>query len=399
MPVVYDSGPLAPVAPAPMQAPAMPAPMAMSASMAARPAHEMFDPAGSFGVTHRTKGGNKKGLLLLAVGGALIAAAAVVAVIVSPGGEQTPTPTAEKPPTTGSAVGTPQTPQTPPADQNTGFDLYVIPGGVTQWKLDGETRTDRLPSRIRGITPGSHSVQIDAPPGFLSQTQKVEVVAGKADRVDIKLEPIQGIQGLFESTPPGATVSLIVDGKRQPLGDSPAKAPLDPRITYQVLFEKAGYVSVNRPVVISGALEERINVVLEKAGTVGTADPPKTDPPRTNPPKTDPPKTNPPKTDPPKIVKTDPPKVDPPKVDPPKVDPPRIGTGTLMLGSKPSCEIYVDGATTGLYTPQPSLKLRAGPHKITLINNEFGIRDSFNVEISPDKPTKMIKDYSDKLPK
>jgi len=86
-------------------------------------------------------------------------------------------------------------------------------------------------------------------------------------------------------------------------------------------------------------------------------------------------------------------------VDPPKVDPPKTGTGTLALGSKPSCEIYVDGATTGLYTPQPALKLRAGPHRITLINNEYGIKESFSIDINPDKPAKMIKDYSDRLPK
>ncbi|MEP6865839.1 MAG: hypothetical protein ABJE66_34785 [Deltaproteobacteria bacterium] len=51
----------------------------------------------------------------------------------------------------------PPPPVTP--DPNTGFDLDVSPQ-VTQWRIDGEVRTDRLPSRIRGIAPGPHTIQI-----------------------------------------------------------------------------------------------------------------------------------------------------------------------------------------------------------------------------------------------
>ena len=69
-----------------------------------------------------------------------------------------------------------------------------------------------------------------------------------------------------------------------------------------------------------------------------------------------------------------------------------------MLGSKPSCEIYIDGAATGQHTPQRAIKLSAGKHRITLVNNEFGIRESFSVDITPDATEKAIKDYSDKLP-
>ena len=91
--------------------------------------------------------------------------------------------------------------------------------------------------------------------------------------------------------------------------------------------------------------------------------------------------------------------------DDPKVgnDTPKVvaakGQGTLMLGSKPSCDIYIDGTNTGLHTPQREIKLPAGKHRITLMNNEFGIRETFSVEIKADQPTKEIKDYSDRLPK
>ena len=93
----------------------------------------------------------------------------------------------------------------------------------------------------------------------------VAVDAGKASKVEIKLQPLDGVVGRFESTPPGATVSLIVDGKRQTVGPSPAKAPLDPRNGYQVLFEKPGYVAINRPVRFSGEVDVHVVVTLEKA--------------------------------------------------------------------------------------------------------------------------------------
>ena len=46
------------------------------------------------------------------------------------------------------------------------------------------------------------------------------------------------------------------------------------------------------------------------------------------------------------------------------------------------------------------MKLPAGKHRITLINNEFGIKESFSIEIKADEVTKVgVKDYSDRLPK
>jgi hypothetical protein len=71
----------------------------------------------------------------------------------------------------------------------------------------------------------------------------------------------------------------------------------------------------------------------------------------------------------------------------------------LALGAKPPCEIFVDGVATGLYTPQPKLPLSAGRHRIVLVNNEFGIRESIVVDIKPDETTRVFKDLSDRLPK
>jgi len=366
----------------------------------------MFDPMASFGSgmlgRSATSGRKGKGMLWIAIGGAAVAVVAVVIVIAMTGGDKkTSAPIASTEQATNSAAAP------APAvagDQNTGFDLYVQPPGTMTWRLDGEARTDKLPSRIRGISPGQHTVAIDAPPGFMSQNMPIQVELGKSPKVEIVLQALD-IAGEFETTPAGATVSLIVDGKRETLGPSPAKMKLDPRKTYQVLFEKPGFVSVNRPIVFTGGNEEKIAVTLEKAGgaQVVAQTPVKPDVPEVKPEK----KERPPRTTPvvkvdkePKETKVEPKET---KVEPKetKVETPVAakGQGTLLLGSKPPCDIYIDGKDTGMQTPQRDIKLSAGKHKITLVNNEFGIKETFAVEIKADAVEKAIKDYSDRIPK
>jgi hypothetical protein len=68
------------------------------------------------------------------------------------------------------------------------------------------------------------------------------------------------------------------------------------------------------------------------------------------------------------------------------------GEGTLMISSKPPCDIFIDGKATGLTTPQRSISLPVGTHKITLVNTAEGIKKTLPVQITADKPTKLIQD-------
>lgn len=382
----------------------------------------------------------------VAIGGAAFVFAAVLATV---GFRSRPTP-GEEPPSQAAA------------DPDTGFDLYVTPAGVTTWRLDGDVRTDRLPSRIRGIAPGAHQLAIDAPPGFLSQRQTITLVQGTTPKIEIVLDPIAGMKGTFQSTPPGAKVTLIIDGSREPLGKSPATASLDPRKTYQVLFEMPGYVSVNRPIAFSGSVHELINVELEPvsatggtqlqagvhvepsaavapsgAATVGPAASSATQvasvgnvaaaqtaavpnvaaakPAAT--PKTVAAATPAAASKAAAVAKpvaasktataaksrsvakpssaSNSSALAKPDTSPAKVGEKRLGT--LFLGSKPPCEIFVDGASTGKYTPQKDLRLTAGKHRITLINTDLGVRESFVVDIRSGQVHKVIKDFSSKI--
>ncbi len=377
----YSTAPPAPALPVPRLAPPDP----------------LFDPMASFGSGMLARKDRKgKGMLWVAIGGAALAVVAVVVVIAMTGGEKTSAAAA-----TDNTVATAEPAVAAPVvagDQNTGFDLYVTPPGTMTWRLDGEARTDRLPSRIRGIAPGQHTVALDAPPGFMSQNLSISVEQGKAPKVEIVLQPLD-INGEFASNPPGATVSLIVDGKRETLGPSPATTKLDPRKSYQVLFEKPGFVSINRPVVFTGTTEEKINVTLEKAGrAAAVAQTPVT---RPEVKETKAPKATTVAKAEPKETKAEPKetKVEPKETKSDATPAVAKGSGTLLLGSKPPCDIYIDGKDTGMQTPQRDIKLSAGKHRITLVNNEFGIKETFTVDIKADAVEKQIKDYSDRLPK
>jgi len=385
------------------------------------PSDSLFDPMASFGSGMLARKDRKgKGTLWIAIGGAAVAVVAVVIVIAMTGGEKRPVAApapapaqnaATDPALTAAAATAPAQPAVA-GDQNTGFDLYVVPAGTFTWRLDGESRTDRLPSRIRGIAPGQHSVAIDAPPGFMSQNTSITVELGQAPKVEIVLQPLDIVAEL-SSDPPGATVSLIVDGKRETLGPSPATTKLDPRKTYQVLFEKSGYVSVNRPIVFTGRPDEKVAVILEKAGgshssssasAAVATEAPVTRPEQTRPARTTTTRTAKaePKAEPSTdaVAKAEPKETKAEPKDTAKAEPAVAkGQGTLLLGSKPPCDIYIDGKNSGLQTPQRDIKLSAGKHKITLINNEFGIKETFTVDIKADEVEKQIKDYSDRIPK
>jgi hypothetical protein len=76
--------------------------------------------------------------------------------------------------------------------------------------------------------------------------------------------------------------------------------------------------------------------------------------------------------------------------------PAATGTGTLMVSSKPPCEILVDGKDTGMMTPQRSMSLSAGKHKVTFVNAAQSINKTVGIQIAADKPTKLIQDLMKK---
>ncbi len=193
----------------------------------------------------------------------------------------------------------------------------------------------------------------------------------------------------IDSQPSGATVMLVDRGKTTFLGNTPVSAAVDPSRTYDLVFTYA-----NKPTQLEhldAATTKRVAVVLGKPGNHAVKAAAVVAPVA---PKVDKvlPKTE--KVAPPKIEKV---AARPAAavVDPFETKaaaPVPAGEGTLMISSKPPCEILVDGKPTGLMTPQRAIKLAAGTHKVTLVNPTEKIKKTLTVQITADEPTKVIQD-------
>ncbi len=255
----------------------------------------------------------------------------------------------------------------------TGFDLIVDPK-TARVELDGAELKMTPPMKVRNIAPGEHELVINGPAGFYSKNETITVAAGKAETVTVTLDPLE-ISASFNSEPPGAQVTLVVDKTQEvPIGSSPVRHKLDPRKSYEARFELKGYETRTESVGISGDSEERVVAVLTPAKSSGRKKSDRRIVRRNNKKKNDP-------------IKKD---TDSGGSD----DTAKKGTGTLMLGSKPPCQIFIDGKNTGKKTPQRNLKLSAGRHRITLINNEYGIKESFSVSVKPGQTQKQIKNLT-----
>jgi serine/threonine-protein kinase len=65
------------------------------------------------------------------------------------------------------------------------------------------------------------------------------------------------------------------------------------------------------------------------------------------------------------------------------------GPGTLRVNSRPWSQVFVDGKLIGV-TPQRGISLPAGSHTLLLVNDEFDIRKTVQVEIKPGEITTHV---------
>jgi eukaryotic-like serine/threonine-protein kinase len=350
-------------------------------------------------------------MIQIGVTAAVAVAIAILVIIVSSGGDDEKEASAESSKPSAAPAGKAQAADAPQpavtADPNTGFDLIVDPAGV-KVKLDGRP-IGKAPLQIRNLTDGDHAVEVEAPAGFFNKTQTVRVTRGQAERVVIQLDAME-VVGKFSSQPAGAKVTLLVDGEKTVIGATPVEFKLDPRRRYEAVFRKDGYLPVTRAIAMTGGQAVPVDVALEKSGgrrvaaadegaftapdmslLTGAPKKPAAEPKKTEPKKTEPKKTEPKKTEPASEPE-----------DTGAGDEVAAGDGEgygmLGLGAKPPCRIFIDGRDTGQKTPQIGIKLKAGKHRVTLVNNEFGIKESFTVKITAGETEKAFKDMMDKVP-
>lgn len=222
----------------------------------------------------------------------------------------------------------------------------------------------------------------------------------------------------IDSTPSGADVSLVDRGKTTFLGTTPINASVDPSRSYDVVFTFA-----NKPTQVERLDPKATTRLAVTLGTSGNQNKEAAKPTKVEAPKAVKAekgiatrKAEKKAVAEVKVTKTTPAKVAAPLEDETtalarklaekkaakaesKTEEPaaekavaKAGTGVLMISSKPPCEIWVDGTSTGLMTPQRAMSLPAGKHKITLVSPDKAHKKTITVEITPDKPTKVIQD-------
>lgn len=69
--------------------------------------------------------------------------------------------------------------------------------------------------------------------------------------------------------------------------------------------------------------------------------------------------------------------------------------GTLKIGSKPPCQVLINGREVGT-TPE-MIELGAGRHTVSLVNQTYAIRERIRVTIKPGETVRVLRDYSDHL--
>ncbi|HTJ45427.1 MAG TPA: hypothetical protein VL463_25150 [Kofleriaceae bacterium] len=229
--------------------------------------------------------------------------------------------------------------------------------------------------------------------------------------------PVVGslIDVTLKSEPEGVTVMLIDGGGAVKLGKTPTVASLSAGTQHQILFSRDGYSATIATIDPASQTDMMVALVPTPGTASTTAQVAAVAPAPTPAPAVEEvapaPAPAPKAKAEPKHAKTEPKHVEKTvaKTETPapkeKTSAPKRtavasgGTGTLMIGAKPPCDIIIDGRTTGLTTPQRAITLPPGSHSITLVNRANNIKKSFSVSINAGSPTKVVKDFTSLIKK
>jgi serine/threonine protein kinase len=299
--------------------------------------------------------------------------------------------------------------------------LDLVPAGTTVTALvDGQLRhRGTVPHTIDGLEPGTHTLSVIAP-GFEPLERSVTLTAGGTLTID---EPLVGgaatlAQISVGSEPAGARV--LIDGVDR--GTTPTSLEgLRPGQTYELRIEQPGFVPNTRRVtptagnnVISAVLAPMPIAEVADAGTDGSgasvadagASPdtvavavvaPTTPPPAV-------PTTAPEREEEPReVAERDEPREErEPRAEPEEEPEPEVVAepeqppvpagppGRLSVQSNPAAQVFIDGDDTGRYTPLINFELPPGTYRVELVNEEFGLRRSYRVEIESGRTRTII---------
>ena len=262
----------------------------------------------------------------------------------------------------------------------TGFSINSNPSGAKVF-VDGNELPQRTPITVSDLTPGTHALRLEHD-GHAAWETSITVAAGQV----LALQPVTlgqaRIAVRFLSDPSGAEVTLRRGDERRSLGDTPTRGDVDlSGGTWTVEMERAGYQTWTEELnVPPGEDAHTVEAELERTERIVSNTPIMRN-------------TNP-------IMRVTPmdPIVTTMDPDPPDMDPVMVasmgGNGTLRINSRPWSQVYVDGRMIG-NTPQMSIQLSAGRHRVSLVNPDFDIRKTITVNIEAGETVTRIVDLNE----
>lgn len=219
--------------------------------------------------------------------------------------------------------------------------------------LNSRDKAKIAPVEVKLTPEPAPAVVAPPPPKPMILSQPVEDVAppvATAKLIDVRID----------SQPLGATVMIVDRGKTEFLGKTPIATSLDSAHGYDLVFSIEGRPS--QMAHLDPTQQQKIDVAFPVVAA-------------------------------PVVHREAPAPVVVAHHDEPKPVVAETGEGTLMISSKPPCQISVDGSPTGLTTPQRAIALPAGHHTVTLVSAEDpSVKRTVSVEINANKPTKVIQD-------
>lgn len=259
----------------------------------------------------------------------------------------------------------PSTSTTEPPPTKTGVAVRVRPEGASIF-INNEKRAEVTPAELIELPPGQYNVRVEKEQ-YLPLNDQVTVNMGVVAAITQQLQPEYVTVNLALS-PEKARCTLEQEGQTKEAVKGSFKVM--PHRNPTLECEARGFESYNEKISLpeDGTLVAAVSVNLtEKTSKIGPR------PPGPGPQK--PPRPGPQK---------------PPRPPTPPTLPPTKGTGYLSVNTRPWTKVYVDGRFIR-NTPLMRHELPSGPHRLTLINEDFNIRETVSVRIKAGANSQIVR--------
>ena len=265
------------------------------------------------------------------------------------------------------------------------FNLISVPSGA-EVILDANSLAQKTDIRVE-VAAGPHKIQLKRAgfyPWPLDKAHQFEVKPGANPQIKRILIPrrLQLVISASNVRRGAARFAVYKDTAKILSGKVPktvAIKKVDPKSAYRVIIRAKGHPDWSKKLAFDGTDEISVHAPFSSKATA-EMDPP------------DPPYMAPMYMAPRPMYMTPRPMYMTPRPMPPDMRATGSKWGYLRINTIPWTKIYVDGRPRGT-TPQLKLKLKAGRHKLVLLNNNFGIRKTYWITIRPNKPTTFIRKF------